>query len=215
MDNVNEMSGGLASMSTPIGINSRPFVMQLMDPTFVRPKYAVANDLVTDKIVSAADDDTLKLMNSDEYLKGKKVRIFKYKGSDGKQKIQRILESLDKPVTREFIYETISGKEMITDDQISLDPDFEEIDFDSLRHVVENEAYTVLNKYIHSIPTLASKFTVVSSQEASFKLKDYSDSVVIMEAKGLGYFACNKDTLRRTKYYSNINDIEIGSDING
>ena len=190
-----------------------PFVMQVMDPTFVRPKYAIANDLVTDKIVSAADDDTLKLMNSDDYLKGKKVKIFKYKGSDGKVKIQKILESLGKQVPRSFIYETVSGKEMITDDQIYLDQDFEEVDFSTLRHIVENEAYSVLNKYIQSIPTLASKFNIVNTEEASLKLKDYSDSIVIMENKNLGYFACNKNTLRRTKYYDNINDIMIGSDI--
>lgn len=190
-----------------------PFVMQVMDPAFVRPKYAIANDLVTDKIVSAADDDTLKLMNSDDYLKGKKVKIFKYKGSDGKVKIQKILESLGKQVPRSFIYETVSGKEMITDDQIYLDQDFEEVDFSTLRHVVENEAYSVLNKYIQSIPTLASKFNIVNTEEASLKLKDYSDSIVIMENENLGYFACNKNTLRRTKYYDNIQDIMIGSDI--
>ena len=213
MNNTNE-TGLMVTTGTAIAsAYGTPFVMQLMDPTFVRPKYAVANDLVTDKIVSAADDDTLKLMKSDDYLKGKKVRIFKYKGADGKQKIQKILESLNKPVTREFIYETVSGKEMITDDQIYLDQDFEEVDFSTLRHIVENEAYSVLNKYIQSIPTLASKFSVVNTEQASDKLKGHSDSVVIMENSSLGYFACNKNTLRRTKYYNNINDIEIGSDI--
>ena len=215
MDNVNEMGGGLAAMSTPIGINNQPFVMQLMSPTFVRPKYAVANDLVTDKIVSAAEDDTLKLMKTDEYLKDKKIKVFKYIGSDGKEKLQKVLESLDKPVTREFIYETISGKEMITDDQIYLDKDFEEINFEELRHVVENEAYSVLNKYIQSIPTLASKFTIVDNEEASLKLKGCNEAVVVMENANLGYFACNRNTLRRTKYYDKISDIVIGSDING
>ena len=140
-------------------------------------------------------------------------KIFKYKGSDGKVKIQKILESLGKQVPRSFIYETVSGKEMITDDQIYLDQDFEEVDFSTLRHVVENEAYSVLNKYIQSIPTLASKFNIVNTEEASLKLKDYSDSIVIMENENLGYFACNKNTLRRTKYYDNIQDIMIGSDI--
>lgn len=190
----------------------KPFVMQLMSPTFVRPKYAVADDIFTDNILTPNDNDTLQMMSSD-YLKDKKVRIFKYNGKDGKKKLDKILESIGKEVDRQFIYESISGKDMINDEQIYIDEDFEEIKFDEIKASIENEAYTVLNKYMSISPTLASNYSIVNTQEASFKLKNHSDDVVIMEHVGLGYFACNRNTLRRTKYYSSINDIVIGSDI--
>ena len=207
-------TGLMGSTNAPIGINNRPFVMQLMSSTFVRPKYAVSNDIFTDNILTTNDSDTLQMMNSD-YLKDKKVRIFKYNGKDGKKKLDKVLESVGRQVDRQFLYESISGKDMINDEQIYIDEDFEEIKFDEVKASIENEAYTVLNKYMSTSPTLANKSTIVSSQEASFKLKGHSDSVVIMEQSGLGYFACNRQTMRRTKYYSSINDIVIGSDIDG
>jgi len=37
--------------------------------------------------------------------------------------------------------------------------------------------------------------------------------LAILESDEFGYFAVNKDTLRRTKYYDNIKDIVIGEDL--
>ena len=197
-----------------MGVYGRPFVSQIMSSTFVRPKYALHDDIFTDNILTTNDSDTLQMMSSD-YLKDKKIRVFKYVGKNPKDKMKKLLESVGKEVNREYIYEEISGKDMINDDQIYIDEDFEEIKFDEVKASIENEAYTVLNKYMSTSPTLANKSSIVSSQEASFKLKGHSDSVVIMEQSGLGYYACNRQTMRRTKYYSSINDIVIGSDIDG
>jgi len=197
-----------------MGVYGRPFVSQIMSSTFVRPKYALHDDIFTDNILTTNDSDTLQMMSSD-YLKDKKVRVFKYVGKNPKDKMKKLLESVGKEVNREYIYEELSGKDMINDDQIYIDEDFEEIKFDEVKASIENEAYTVLNKYMNTSPTLASRYSIVNTQEASFKLKNHSESVVIMEHVGLGYFACNRNTMRRTKYYSNINDIVIGSDIDG
>ena len=87
--------------------------------------------------------------------------------------------------------------------------------FDEIKASIENEAYSVLNKYVNMNPTLASHYSIVNTLEASSKLNGHPDSVIIMEHTNLGYFACNRNTMRRTKYYSSISDIVIGSDIDG
>lgn len=197
-----------------VGVYGTPFVSQIMSSTFVRPKYGVSNDIFTDNILTTNDNDTLEMMSSD-YLKDKKVRVFKYKGKDGNKKLNKIFESVGQEVDRRFIYEAISDKHMYADDQICIDEDFEEIKFDELKAFIENEAYSVLNKYVNMNPTLASRYSVVNTLEASSKLNGHPDNVIIMENADLGYFACNRNTMRRTKYYSSISDIVIGSDIDG
>ena len=190
----------------------RPFVSQIMSSTFVRPKYALHDDIFTDNILTTNDDGILQMMSSD-YLKDKKVRVFKYVGKNPKEKMNKILEYAGADVYREFIYETLSGKDMINDEQIYIDEDFEEVKFNEIKASIENEAYSVLNKFINMKPSLASRYSIVNTNEASQKLKGHSDSVVIMEDSSLGYFACNRNSMRRTKYYSVIKDIVIGSDI--
>jgi len=204
---------GLMGISPVIGMNSYPFVMQIMSPTFVRPKYGVQNDLITDKIITTDEDDNLKVLPN-TYLSNKKIKLFKYKGKDPNSKWMKIFESLNTKVPREFIYETISGKNMLTDNQLYLDEDFEEIKFEEIKPSIENEAYTVLNKFVFKTnPTLASKYHIVQSNEALELLNHHSDKLAILESDEFGYFAVNKDTLRRTKYYDNIKDIVIGEDL--
>lgn len=190
----------------------KPFVSQIMSSTFIKPKYALHDDIFTDNILTTNDDGILQMMSSD-YLKDKKVRVFKYVGKNPKEKMNKILEYAGADVYREFIYETLSGKDMINDEQIYIDEDFEEVKFDEIKASIENEAYSVLNKFINMKPSLASRYSIVNTNEASQKLKGHSDSVVIMEDSSLGYFACNRNSMRRTKYYSAIKDIVIGSDI--
>lgn len=213
MNNIINNEDGLMGISPVIGMNSYPFVMQMMSPTFVRPKYGVQNDLITDKIITTDEDDTLKVLPN-SYLNDKKIRLFKYKGKDPNSKWMKIFESLNTKVSREFIYEAISGKNMLTDNQLYLDEDFEEIKFDEIKPSIENEAYTVLNKFVYKTnPTLASKYRIVESDEALELLNHHSDKLAILESDEFGYFAVNKETLRRTKYYDNIEDIVIGDDL--
>ena len=198
------------------GAYGRPFVMQVMSPTFVRPKYAVSNDILTDKILTTDDNDTLSMMDSD-YLKGKAIRMFKYNKDNGPAKLNKILESIGQKVNREFIYECIAGKEMFTDDQLYIDEDFTEVDFASLSYLTENTAYSVMNKFIMSSPEYSARLRrrEICNVESVNKLKGRSSDIVIMEDANKGYFAMNKKTLNRTKYFNSISEMTIGSDIDG
>jgi hypothetical protein len=55
----------------------------------------------------------------------------------------------------------------------------------------------------------------VCNVESVNKLKGRSSDIVIMEDANKGYFAMNKKTLNRTKYFNSISEMTIGSDIDG
>lgn len=205
---------GLAGINPPVGISGNVFVTKIHDPTFIKPRYAVQNDIITDNILMPNLHKVLKKYPS-SYLKDKKVKIYKYTGEDPNKKLMSILNSVDKKVdSLEYIYETLTGRELLDEDQIDYDEDFKVIDFDEIKRTIENDAYSILNEAIFmSIPNIADKYKIVSNDESYKLLSNQSKDIVVLEDSKLGYFAANRKTLRRTKYYNEISDIVIGDDL--
>ena len=204
---------GLAGIGGPIGTTNAIFVSKLQSPTMLRPQYCVQDDMITDNIITTDNDGVLRKVSSD-YLKDKNVRMFKYMGKDPNKRLMTILNSVDTEVPREFIYETISDKYLLDDSQIEFDEDFQEVNFNEMRAMIENDAYTVLNKFIYlANPELANRYTQVSNQESSDLLEGHSSDIVIMEDQSMGYFAMNKKSLRRSRFFENVEDIEIYDDL--
>lgn len=205
---------GLAGINPVVGIGGNVFVSKIQDPTFLTPRYAVQNDIITDNLVMPNPHKVLKKYPS-SYLKGKKVQIYKYTGQDPNKKLMSILNSVDKKVgSLKYIYEALTGREMLDDDQIDYDKDFKLIDFDGIKRTIENDAYSILNEAIFTtIPSLADRYKVVSNDETYKLLSNQSKDIIVLEDSKLGYFATNRKTLRRTKYYNEISDIVIGDDL--
>jgi len=205
---------GLAGINPPVGINGNVFVSKIQDPTFIKPRYAVQNDIITDNIVMPNPHKVLKKYPS-SYLKNKKISIYKYTGEDPNKKLMSILNSVNKKVNSlDYIYEALTGRELLDEDQIDYDKDFKRIDFDEIKRTIENDAYSILNEAIFmSMPIIADKYKIVDNDESYRLLLNQSKDIVILEDAKLGYFATNKKTLRRTKYYNEISDIVIGDDL--
>ena len=69
----------------------------------------------------------------------------KYVGEDPNKKLMTILNSVDKRVdSLEYIYEALTGRELLDEDQIDYDEDFKLIDFDEIKRTIENDAYSIL-----------------------------------------------------------------------
>lgn len=210
----NESVGGLAGIGGPIGTTRSIFVSKIQSPTMLTPQYCVQDDMITDNIITTDNDNILRKIPSD-YLKDKNIRMFKYMGKDPNSRLMTILNAVNTQVNREFIYETISQKYLLEDSQIEYDDNFKEIDFNEIYASIENEAYTVFNKFVYlSNPQLAEdRYTEVVNNESFNLLEQHSSDIVIMEDKQLGYFAMNKKSLRRSKYFNSIKDIKIYKDL--
>lgn len=205
---------GLAGINPVVGISGNVFVSKIQDPTFLTPRYAVQNDIITDNIVMPNPHKVLKKYPS-SYLKGKNIKVYKYTGQDANKKLMSILNSVDKKVgSLKYIYEALTGRKLLDDDQIDYDKDFKLIDFDGIKRTIENDAYSILNEAIFTtIPQLAERYKVVSNNETYKLLSNQPKDIIVLQDSKLGYFATNRKTLRRTKYYNEISDIVIGDDL--
>lgn len=205
---------GLAGINPVVGISGNVFVSKIQDPTFLTPRYAVQNDIITDNIVMPNPHKVLKKYPS-SYLKGKNIKVYRYTGQDPNKKLMAILNSVDKKVgSLKYIYEALTGRELLDDDQIDYDEDFKLIDFDGIQRTIENDAYSILNEAIFkAIPQLADRYKVVSNNETYKLLSNQPKDIIVLQDSKLGYFATNRKTLRRTKYYNEISDIVIGDDL--
>lgn len=210
--NESTMQEGLAGINPVMGIKNTLYVGKMYNPGYLRPRYIIQNDLMTDKLITTNKDNKLVSVPTNELLNNK-IQLFKYKGKDPNAKLMSILNSVGTIVNREYIYETVSGKELLTDDQIEYDEDFQYVDFDAIKAEIENESYSFINKYIFTVkPELTNKYKIITTNEAQNKIFEYPELAVILD-ESLGYFITNKNTFRRTKYYDNISDIMITPDL--
>ena len=201
-----EAMGLGAATAVPIGIRNYPFIVQynkLMKPGFEKPAFALQDDIVSNSIITTDGKNRL-VKSSSKYLNDKKVRIFKYKGKKQNGMLE-VVNSLDDIVSDSFIYESISGKKMYAPDQISFDEDFEEIDVKGFLQETQNDLSTITGKLymINHSGLPEGKFVMTHPSNANISIFESSN----------GYYAMNKNTLRRTGYYQSINDIKIREDM--
>ena len=201
-----EAMGLGAATAVPIGIRNYPFVVQynkLMKPGFEKPEFALQDDIVSNSIITTDGKNRL-VKSSSKYLNDKKVRIFKYKGKKQNGMLE-VVNSLGNIVPDSFIYESISGKKMYAPDQIAFDEDFEEIDVKGFLQETQNDLSTITGKLymINHGGLPEGKFVMTHPSNANISIFESSN----------GYYAMNKNTLRRTGYYQSINDIKIREDM--
>lgn len=170
--------------------------------------YTVSNDLIS-KNVLAMSDGKLRSEDTTSFLTGKKIKVFKYIGENVDQIYNKIFSKLNEEVSREFLYETVSGKKLLSDDQIECDPLFKEVKLDNILGNIKADLQTLVAEYkselgvpLMNIPLMNNK----EVQEANSLTE--GTNVEIMESVN-GYYAINRTTGRRTSCYRSMNEIPI------
>ena len=103
------------------------------------------------------------------------------------------------------LYEEITGKVMLSKDQLAYDDDFEEVNLDKENKLpLLNAIYTLESEiYDDSLPIV----DIMDLQVAKIKLREFPEGTAIME-DSKGYFAIDYATGIRTKPYNSILEIE-------
>ena len=103
------------------------------------------------------------------------------------------------------LYEEITGKVMLSKDQLAYDDDFEEVNLDKENKLpLLNAIYTLESElYDDSLPIV----DIMDLQVAKLKLREFPEGTAIMEDSN-GYFAIDHATGIRTKPYKSILEIE-------
>ena len=207
LDNANNENAAVASAM--VGMNT-PFIT-VHTNYLAPPTFAVSNDISTKRSITVdAKDNKLKLVDNSPEVK---TRVFKYVGKN-KGTLKKITDNLGQTVGKDYIYETVTGRKYLVEDQIFYDEDFQEIDLEAIKEETENDKHTIMNKVYMALHDGLPKGKEVTTNEAKRMATDLDDIYIFETANG--YYAMNSKTMRSTKLYNTITGIKITEDlING
>ena len=164
--------------------------------------YAVSNDIITKNIiVTDCESGTLKKVPF-SYLEGREITMFELRSEGG---LGNIVSEIGKPHTKNFIYEALTGKELLSDDQLFCEEGFTLINPIEMGAEVVSEIQSMFSSF-----KPGPEFELMSEkyiQEAD-KLLEGIDDVVVLENQH-GFFAKNTKTGKRTGYFKHIKDIPV------
>ena len=168
--------------------------------------YAVSNDILTKNILTQDKSGMVKKENTEEFLKGRKLRVFQFRSDpEGLRIIENAIGTVQ---PRGFIYEALTGKKLLSDDQILCDEACTEIspvdigsEATSYLQTVAEQLKSIKGKKDHEFP-LTNPRMIKEADAITEGLKD----VVVMENQ-YGVYAKNAKTGMRTAYYQRIKDI--------
>ena len=119
--------------------------------------------------------------------------------------MKKILSEVGKHHTKNFIYEALTGKDLLSDDQILCEEGFTQINPIDMGAEVISEIQSMFSDYKKT-----PEFELMNEkyiQEAD-RLLDGIDDIVILENQH-GFFAKNTKTGKRTGYFKHIKDIPV------
>ena len=200
---------GPAASGPVVGIEKNLVFVSQYGPKNSKAKvvegYAISNDMITKNIiVTDHESGNLKKVPY-SYLEGREITMFEVKDKTGS--LKKILSEVGKPHTKNFIYETLTGKDLLSDDQLFYEKDFSQLDIISMGSEIISEIQTMFSEFKQT-----PEFELMNEkliQEAD-KLLDGIDDVIVLENQH-GFFAKNTKTGKRTGYFKNIKDIKVNS----
>lgn len=205
---INETTGPAAS-GPVVGMEKNLVFVSQYGPKNSKAKvvegYAVSNDMITKNII-VTDNESGKLKKVPySYLEGREITMFEVK--DKSNGMKKILSEVGKPHTKNFIYEALTGKELLSDDQVFCERDFSQLDIISMGSEIVSEIQTMFSEFKQTpeFELMNEKFI----QEAD-KLLEGIDDVIILENHH-GFFAKNTKTGKRTGYFKHIKDIKVNT----
>lgn len=142
------------------------------------------------------------------------VQLYKYKGKRNINKIvKEIYEDMNNGIEVEpsYIYEAITGRIMMTPDQIEYDEDFEKVNdgFTEAKYKSQIECATLVHQFIHELTKTDFKFDIVDhvlKDKADEILKDYDNLTIRQDAVGR-FMVINKLDGKCSNFYYTLDEI--------
>ena len=199
-NNVNEWA--MASFNPVIGIQ-KPYVLKAVDDTgsCINSKlYALSPDVISDKYLVVDESSKLSIVDK-SYFDNYNLEVYEYTGNE--LNVGKIKEAYDNGdiVSPNYIYETLSGKELLSIDQIDFDENFSKVDLDAINAETESAIHTIqanwdkINGALFYVPNI--------NNEVSLR---FNDALDVLEDLN-GFYLENRLTHKRTKSVPDIENI--------
>lgn len=155
--------------------------------------FGVVDDKKSTKLRVKSDNDETEIVDKEPFLQDKFYKSYRHK---------RDRVTWENAIN---LYEEITGKVMLSKDQLEYDDDFTEADLDrDNKLILMNAIYSIESElYDTSLPLC----DILDVNIAKSKLKEFPEGTMIMEDNN-GYFAIDLESKIRTKSYKTILEIE-------
>lgn len=155
--------------------------------------FGVVDDRKSTKLRVKSDNDETEIVDKEPFLQDKFYKSYRHK---------RDRVTWENAIN---LYEEITGKVMLSKDQLEYDDDFTESDLDrDNKLTLMNAIYSIESElYDTSLPLC----DILDVNTAKSKLKEFPEGTMIMEDNN-GYFAVDLESKIRTKSYKTILEIE-------
>ena len=155
--------------------------------------FGVVDDKKSTKLRVKSDNDETEIVDKEPFLQDKFYKSYRHK---------RDRVTWENAIN---LYEEITGKVMLSKDQLEYDDDFTESDLDRENKLtLMNAIYSIESElYDTSLPLC----DILDVNIAKSKLKEFPEGTMIMEDNN-GYFAVDLESKIRTKSYKTILEIE-------
>ena len=194
----------MASFNPVIGIQ-KPYILKAVDNTgnCINSKlYALSPDVISDKYLVVDENSKLSIVDK-SYFDNYCVEVYEYTGNE--LNVGKIKEAYDNGniVSPNYIYEVLSGKDLLSDDQIDFDESFKKVDFEEFTAKTESYMVTMQRDYdkingaLFYVPTLENAVS-----EVSLRFRDALDCLEDLN----GYYLENRLTHMRTKSVPEFDD---------
>lgn len=158
--------------------------------------FGVVDDKKSTKLRVKSDNDETEIVDKEPFLQDKFYKSYRHK---------RDRVTWENAIN---LYEEITGKVMLSKDQLEYDDDFTESDLDrDNKLTLMNAIYSIESElYDTSLPLC----DILDVNIAKSKLKEFPEGTMIMEDNN-GYFAVDLESKIRTKSYKTILEIEASA----
>lgn len=155
--------------------------------------FGVVDDKKSTKLRVKSDNEETEIVDKEPFLQDKFYKSYRHK---------RDRVTWENAIN---LYEEITGKVMLSKDQLEYDDDFTESDLDrDNKLTLMNAIYSIESElYDTSLPLC----DILDVNTARSKLKEFPEGTMIMEDNN-GYFAIDLESKIRTKSYKTILEIE-------
>lgn len=155
--------------------------------------FGVVDDKKSTKLRVKSDNEETEIVDKEPFLQDKFYKSYRHK---------RDRVTWENAIN---LYEEITGKVMLSKDQLDYDDDFTESDLDrDNKLTLMNAIYSIESElYDTSLPLC----DILDVNTAKSKLKEFPEGTMIMEDNN-GYFAVDLESKIRTKSYKTILEIE-------
>ena len=208
--NLDKEEMALNAINPIVGTNTcKPYVAVASSGGILDTKrYGLSSDLVSDKYLVIDEDKNKESyhleMTDASFLANGQFEVYEYVGnrSDKIAQIYQAYKENKSLYDPNFIYTCLSGKKLLSEDQIEFDTNFKKVNLEQYKDKIESIEYTMINGDNDiSFPVLEG----YNGLNINPELKKY-DYISFREDMN-GYYAIDTLTNNRTKSVKDINDI--------